>query len=46
LQDQVDTQLSDNIVIMMNTLGPIPEDENAFLHVKDMAEKWIQETIR
>jgi hypothetical protein len=45
-RDQVEAQLPDDIINMMNILGPIPEDDDAFLQVVELAGKRIEEMTR
>jgi hypothetical protein len=45
-RDQVEAQLADDIINMMYMLGPIPEDDDAFLQVVELAGKRIEEMKR
>jgi hypothetical protein len=43
LRDQVEAQLPDNIINMMYMLGPIPEDDDAFLQVVELVGTRVEE---
>jgi hypothetical protein len=45
-RDQVEAQLADNIIYMMYMLGPIPEDDDGFLQVIELAGKRIEKMKR
>jgi hypothetical protein len=45
-RDQVEAQLLDDIINMMYMLGRIPEDDDVFLPIIDLARKTIEEMKR
>jgi hypothetical protein len=45
-QDQVKSQLPEDIVNMVYMLGPIPKDDDVFLQVVELARKRVKEMNR
>jgi hypothetical protein len=45
-RDQVEAHLPDDIFDMRYILGPIPEDDDAFLQLIDLAGKRVEEMKR